>query len=581
MQKFLLNYAQLSSKPDQLDSLIDLVIQDDHLTLRGKHIELVRHAHLIVWSIGRKLTHEALITWAEKALNGQGHLSPQGGVNAVTICVCNLNSGQIIIRTDPVNYQKIFVLESEKPSFSTHPNLLVSATDPLNPPLAAVASYLANGSMINSITPVMGVRLLDSASLHTIQDGQINSQKYWQPVYEQHGHIDHVTAGKEMATLITHSVDATVKMINSPLVSLSGGYDSSAILGVLAHTGRKDVHCLSYIHGTVLPGSDAAVAAQQAAIYGYTHETIDFSCDLLRLIELNASQGEGLSNFCDELYAWNKLTQKYGEVSDRTILCGDECFGWMDRKLHDWHDVLTTINVNDLKKFNQLRAILPAEVFEKLCLVYESELLKVKEKILEHDDLHAAKDSIYLEHRINHVMMNWRKNLVGNFAFVENPWLSREIIDFVSKLPTKLRLGKRLYRQTVDQMFPELLMNIPRANFGSPQTNITHQINQALPVITDWIRRVPSGIDDIIDPIHQIKLIELASTNSAQKKSSKHHSMKSIIAGGLKNAGLRPVINALRGFSRPEFAPEPSPHVLALRLLLLRRFYSNTPLPYD
>jgi hypothetical protein len=40
------------------------------------------------------------------------------------------------------------------------------------------------------------------------------------------------------------------------------------------------------------------------------------------------------------------------------------------------------------------------------------------------------------------------------------PWLDYEILDFVSRLPVRYRLDKKLYRQTIVEMFPTLFEHV-------------------------------------------------------------------------------------------------------------------------
>lgn len=57
-------------------------------------------------------------------------------------------------------------------------------------------------------------------------------------------------------------------------MSLSGGYDSPCILGLLWKLQAKQVQCFSYIVDSGSEGSDESVAARMASIAGFPHRTV-------------------------------------------------------------------------------------------------------------------------------------------------------------------------------------------------------------------------------------------------------------------------------------------------------------------
>ncbi len=58
-------------------------------------------------------------------------------------------------------------------------------------------------------------------------------------------------------------------------LSLSGGYDSTAVLGALRMLDVPDVRCYTYRKTTEGSRSDASVARQMAAIAGYEYTEIE------------------------------------------------------------------------------------------------------------------------------------------------------------------------------------------------------------------------------------------------------------------------------------------------------------------
>jgi hypothetical protein len=57
---------------------------------------------------------------------------------------------------------------------------------------------------------------------------------------------------------------------------------------------------------------------------------------------------------------------------------------------------------------------------------------------------------------MTHVILPWRENFPGRFFSVANPLLDYSLLDFMEKLPSEHRRGKRLFKETVRRMLPDL-----------------------------------------------------------------------------------------------------------------------------
>ena len=80
---------------------------------------------------------------------------------------------------------------------------------------------------------------------------------------------------EELQSLLIQAVRRRLYDNPNVFLSLSAGYDSTGLLGILAYDLRvPDVRCFSYEHGAPSPNSDAGLSRQMAECAGYAHETI-------------------------------------------------------------------------------------------------------------------------------------------------------------------------------------------------------------------------------------------------------------------------------------------------------------------
>jgi hypothetical protein len=75
-------------------------------------------------------------------------------------------------------------------------------------------------------------------------------------------------------------------------------------------------------------------------------------------------------------------------------------------------------------------------------------------------------DFLYLNQRIDHILMPWREYFTGQVGYVHNPYLDGGILNFVKKMPGQLRKEKFLFRDTITNMFPELFSIGPATSSG-------------------------------------------------------------------------------------------------------------------
>jgi asparagine synthase (glutamine-hydrolysing) len=174
------------------------------------------------------------------------------------------------------------------------------------------------------------------------------------------------------------------------------------------------------------------------------------------VIERNAQLGQGVSHFCHEVDAWFEVGPKGCQDEEKRLFVGDECLGWIDRPMESYADVLHAVAISDFSHLGWLEHYIDSASIRLFAEAVKADIQTITKRCPESDDLHDTKDYLYLDQRLNHVIMPWRENFAGRFFTVVNPLLDNTILDFMQKVPSTLRRGKRLFKDTVHDMFPDL-----------------------------------------------------------------------------------------------------------------------------
>jgi hypothetical protein len=337
--------------------------------------------------------------------------------------------------------------------------------DGLTLDLGGVASFFVNGNGLNNHTIFEEVTHLARASVHAFCEGSHVQETYWRfaPGETRRDPWHPAAAAAQLWELLTDSVDRATRG-RRVLLSLSGGYDSSVLLGILgAKLRHPDVTCFSYFHGPPKHRSDAAVARAQAAVYGYEHiDAIGYSGDFLNMLDANASVGEGLRRPAYEIEAFSHLRKRYTDTSNTVLLFGDECAGLDSYRMKSVDDVLGAARLKSPSLLNRFESALGAEPTSRLRAGIEAEydVLRIRARAFADPD--NAKDFIYVDQHLTFGLLPLRTLFGGYWFAVATPLISRDVLDFMAGVPTDHRVGKRLFKQMARRFLPDQF-RIPRA----------------------------------------------------------------------------------------------------------------------
>ena len=222
--------------------------------------------------------------------DGVGSLhSVRGSFSAVFF---DARSESVTLLTDHFGSQPLYLCWQGGACFFASQLKAILAVFPDTPTIDrdSVATMLSYGEVVGNRTLVAGVETLPAATRLTLVRDRVESQRYWQYVYEEDRSskwdASVVRAGKALETSVGRCVQGT----SSVAVPLSGGLDSRFVLDLAC---RHDTRATAYTWG-IEGCRDLLYAKDTARRLGCPHETFVFEPDYLdRMAELGVWLTEG------------------------------------------------------------------------------------------------------------------------------------------------------------------------------------------------------------------------------------------------------------------------------------------------
>jgi asparagine synthase (glutamine-hydrolysing) len=487
----------------------------------------------------------------------------------------------VALITDRLNTRKVFYSSNNGGHWLSNSMLLHPLGD-IALDVSGVASYLASGAVHNNRTLFQGVRVMDRACVHILHRGGFHPTQYW--TYEftgEHAAVAEDELRNGFENMLVEGVERRLCDYPRVFLSLSGGYDSSAILGILAgKLEYQEVKCFSYSLGEPAPGSDCLAAREMARLVGYPHESlVSYQGDLPGAIRQNARHGQGLAFFCDEIDVWMELGERVRDLQGTEVLfVGDTClYAWGEPSARSYREALLINRVNDFDALSWLSDHIHASAYAALSGGLQEDIDDMVGRLHPGDTPLYATSFFYLDQRLSHVILPWREYFCGQSMAVRNPFLDNAVLDFMKGFPFEVWERKRLFKETVTGMFPGLFQ-IERAAFGAYVPDWTREFVRWQRVIESIIRSEDSALDELVPPEAIVRILSLLCEDRAPSKGDRMRGYLSRRMPILSQAASR--LRASRG-TRPRREIVSAGDLLK-RLLVLRSFISyvdKTP-PY-
>jgi asparagine synthase (glutamine-hydrolysing) len=330
----------------------------------------------------------------------------------------------------------------------------------------ALVAFLINGNPLATQTFYKNVRPLPPGTVLTIENGQVvrtESSRY-APCGDtvDRGDDYYVEA---LSALLLKAVGKQLRRPDKVYVPLSGGIDSRLIAGCVKQVGGGQLHTVSWGVNESLADSDTVIARQVAKFLGSDHhfarrESEHLQRDMGEMLYRIDGLNDDPVFHSNELCIMRRIREELGGLY---VLRGEECFGhtpeptcdlealghWGIARLEDQPRAEHLLNPSMVPEFRAHSGRIIQEMLDTCPSV----------------DLTDRRDYFYFASRLFHYHSRsaYSKRTVVD---VRNPWLDRELLEFLQTVPTRYRLNRYLYKKTGAKMFPEL-MAIPIARRNS------------------------------------------------------------------------------------------------------------------
>lgn len=355
-------------------------------------------------------------------------------------------------------------------------------------------------------TLVQDIQLLPSAHLIYLENNYLQIQKYWTPSI-QNIDADIDVVKKEVRTLLFQAVEKRL-ISDVPLGAfLSGGIDSSAIVGIMKQI-KNDVATF-HITTSDKNFSEKEYADLLAKQYQTKHQNIvleekNILNDVNEALEkMDYPTGDGINT-----YIVSKATKNAGITVALSGLGGDELFaGYPQFKILNKLHSLDIVDFPEMR--NLLKKILPDNLFNnayRLKILLQSSSLKIQDvfpnyrKAFQDNKLPIKNNNISFlnklkeyEHLINEEkklsfislleMRNYMEHTLlrdtdqmsmANALEVRNPFLDTSLVEYVLSLSDEIKYPytpKKLLTESISDILPKNIIQRKKMGFVLPFQN--------------------------------------------------------------------------------------------------------------
>ena len=457
------------------------------------------------------------------------------------------NRKRVVLWTDHVGFSKIFHAQTDGCQVFSD-DLSVFRSLGLDVDQGMVASYLVNGSMLADRTLYEGVKSLAPGKVIVAAPRELQERRYWRFEPSRDSGADGIDVAQELwarseAAVLRHAGAHEV------ILPLSGGYDSTCILAVLA-AAKRDVSTFTYVNGVPQPDSDADVARRQAELLGVEHQVIGIeSASFLGMLKANINVGLNMRNANYEVSAYATAVDVAKDRFKNPMFCfGEECYGGPSYRLNSDNDILGSIILKSPQRLTELKPVLGQSSVDRLRSEMQSAYDSLFDSWLQGHSPKDRSDLLYFSTRLGFNAAPLRVYTAGCFLPFACPFLDIEVLDWMRFVSGEQRVEKRLFVDIVQNKFPELF-RIPRSRFDQTDPDIGQMVRAEEAEIRKYLAGLTIGVPGVMTPADLQALLTLVLAPKPPSRSARspiraaHAAVrsvaKSMLTSGVIPAGLR------------------------------------------
>jgi asparagine synthase (glutamine-hydrolysing) len=364
-----------------------------------------------------------------------------------------------------------------------------------------VGWYLANGVTHTGRTIYEGIRTLDPASVHEVSERTIASGRYWDFNLSASEDVDERGLAEELIYLLRLAMRRRIGDGEQIHLSLSGGFDSVAMVALLVEAGAPDVRCFSYVFGEPEPGSDPFVARQVATEMGYSHRLYQsYHGDMVEHIRSNARHGRGTAHPADEVAAWEALAEDAGP--NPVLMVGDHFLGDNAYRTAR-HRRNAPGKMREFHRVKWLAHRLPRGMYA----TFRDGIRADVEAAGRSMDSVARSGYFFVNQRLPNTIVPWRQQFPGRFMTVRWPLFDYDLLDWSCRTPSSLR-RQSFYQNTAEAAFPRAYQ-FPRAVTEGYTPPLRLHVREQARQLRALAREGDSRLDEVLPPDVGSSLVDL------------------------------------------------------------------------
>jgi hypothetical protein len=126
------------------------------------------------------------------------------------------------------------------------------------------------------------------------------------------------------------------------------------------------------------------------------------------------------------------------------------------------------------------------------------------------DGYDSMRQYITFDQKMINQVLPWRERFAGRFATVRSPWLDRDVLDFMTRVPRYLRADRKLFKDTVTRMFPDVFEKERVQSLNRP--DLRAELIRHAEELRRWIATTSSRLDELMPPDFGRRLLDLEAT---------------------------------------------------------------------